>query len=142
MNTNLLSGCFWSAMHSFPQNRQSNFQLKCSADVLVETFQTLLATSATQSPVVFLLRMMFPTCFWQLSWIKKDLFSCCFSKRWDPNTSSFSWFTCSINDAIHLFFINNPFLTLASKIVYTFLKNRPKQLFSNCLVDGQLISIV
>ena len=32
--------------------------------------------------------------------------------------------------AVHLFFfINNPFLTLAPKIIYAFLKNRPK----NCL---------
>ena len=42
---------------------------------------------------------------------------------------------------VHLFFINNPFLTLAPKIVYAFLKSRPKKLFSNYLVDGLLISI-
>ena len=41
-----------------------------------------------------------------------------------------------------LFFINNPFLTLAPKLVKALLKNRPKKLFSNCLVDGQLTSIV
>ena len=40
------------------------------------------------------------------------------------------------------FFINNPFLTLAPKIVQVFLRNRPKKLFSNCLVDGLLISIL
>ena len=40
------------------------------------------------------------------------------------------------------FFINNPFLTLAPKIVYAFLKKSPKKLFSNCLVDGLLTSIV
>ena len=39
------------------------------------------------------------------------------------------------------FFINNPFLTLVPKIVLAFLKNRPKKLFSNCLVDGLLTSI-
>ena len=44
---------------------------------------------------------------------------------------------------LHLFFfINNPFLTLAPKLVKALLKNRPKKLFSNCLVDGQLTSIV
>ena len=36
------------------------------------------------------------------------------------------------NENIHLFFINNPSLTLASEIVEVFLKNRPKKLFSNC----------
>ena len=41
-----------------------------------------------------------------------------------------------------LFFINNPLLTLSPKIVQTFLKNHPKKLFSNCLVDGLLTSIV
>ena len=40
------------------------------------------------------------------------------------------------------FYINNPFLTLAPKIVQAFIKNCPKQLFSNCLVDGLLTSIV
>ena len=35
-----------------------------------------------------------------------------------------------------------PFLTLAPKIVEAFLKNRPQKLFSNCLVDGLLTSIV
>ena len=34
------------------------------------------------------------------------------------------------------FFINNSCLTLSPKIVSAFLKNRPKKLFSNCLVDG------
>ena len=44
---------------------------------------------------------------------------------------------------VHLFFIiNNPFLTLAPKIVQAFLKNCPKKLFSNCLVDGILTSVV
>ena len=43
---------------------------------------------------------------------------------------------------ITLFFINNPFLTLAPKIVQAFLKSRPKKLFSTCLVDGLLNSIV
>ena len=43
---------------------------------------------------------------------------------------------------LHLFFISNPFLTLAPKIVLAFLKNRPKKLFSNCLVDGLLTSII
>ena len=41
-----------------------------------------------------------------------------------------------------LFFINNPFLTLAQKIVETFLKKCPKKLFSNCLIDGLLTSIL
>ena len=36
------------------------------------------------------------------------------------------------------FLINNLFLTLAPKIV----KNRPKKLFRNCLVDALLDSIV
>ena len=40
------------------------------------------------------------------------------------------------------FFINNPFLTLAPKIVEAFLKNRPQKLFSNCLVGGLSASIV
>ena len=40
------------------------------------------------------------------------------------------------------FFINNPFLTLAPKIIQAFPKNCPKKLFSNCLVEGLLISIV
>ena len=40
------------------------------------------------------------------------------------------------------FFIKNPFLTLAPKIVKAFLKNRPKKLFSNCLVDGLLTYVV
>ena len=41
------------------------------------------------------------------------------------------------NITLHLFFfINNPFLTLAPKTVQAFLKNCPKRLFSNCLVDG------
>ena len=40
------------------------------------------------------------------------------------------------------FSINNPFLTLAPKIVQAFLKNLPKNLFSNYLVDGLLTSIV
>ena len=31
------------------------------------------------------------------------------------------------------FYINNPFLTLAPKIVQAFIKNCPKKLFSNCL---------
>ena len=44
--------------------------------------------------------------------------------------------------ALHLFFINNPILTIATKIVSAFLKNRSKQLFSNCLADGLLTSIV
>ena len=39
-------------------------------------------------------------------------------------------------------FINNPFLTLAPKIIQAFPKNCPKKLFSNCLVEGLLISIV
>ena len=43
---------------------------------------------------------------------------------------------------IHLFLINNPFLTFAPKTVYAFLKSRPKKLFSNCLVDGLLTAIV
>ena len=43
---------------------------------------------------------------------------------------------------IQLFFINNPFLTLAPKIVSAFLKNCPQKLFSNCLADGLLTSIV
>ena len=43
---------------------------------------------------------------------------------------------------VHLFFfINNLFSTLAPKIAEAFLKNRPKKLFSNCLVDGLLTSI-
>ena len=46
------------------------------------------------------------------------------------------------NIRIHLCFINNPFLILAPKIVWAFLKNFPKKLFSNCLVDGLLTSIV
>ena len=100
LNTNLLSGCFLSAMHSFPQNRKSTFQLKLSTDFLLETFETLLATSATQSPALFLLRMMFLTCQRQLMWIKADWFSCCLSKRWDPSPSTFSWFAYSVNDAI------------------------------------------
>ena len=33
-------------------------------------------------------------------------------------------------------------ITLALKIVSAFLKNCPKKLFSNCLVDGLLTSIV
>ena len=33
-------------------------------------------------------------------------------------------------------------MTLAPKIVSAFLINRPKKLFSNCLVDGLLTSIV
>ena len=37
---------------------------------------------------------------------------------------------------IHLFLINNPFLTVALEIVSVFLKNLPKKLFSNCLIDG------
>ena len=49
-----------------------------------------MATSATQSPAIFLLHMMLPTCLWQLIWIKTDQFSCCFSKRWDPSTYRFS----------------------------------------------------
>ena len=40
------------------------------------------------------------------------------------------------------FFVNNPFLTLAPKIVEAFLKNRFKNLFSNCLIEGPLTSIV
>ena len=40
------------------------------------------------------------------------------------------------------FLTNNLFLTLAPKIVYAFLKNRPKNLFSYYLVDGQLTSII
>ena len=44
-------------------------------------------------------------------------------------------------ECVHRFsFINNPFLTLAPKIVEAFLKNHPKNLFSNCLVDGLLTS--
>ena len=41
-----------------------------------------------------------------------------------------------------IFFINNPLLILALKIVEAFLKNLPKKLFSNCLVDDLLTSIV
>ena len=41
-----------------------------------------------------------------------------------------------------LLYINNPFLTLAPKIVYAFLKSLPKKLFSKCLVDGPLTFIV
>ena len=51
------------------------------------------------------------------------------------------WYVCKLS-ALHLFFMNNPFLTLTPKIVSGFLKNRPKKLFSNCLVEGQLTSIV
>ena len=40
------------------------------------------------------------------------------------------------------FFINNPFLILAQKFVQAFLRNCPKKLFSNSLVDGLLTSIV
>ena len=40
------------------------------------------------------------------------------------------------------FLINNLFLTFAPKIVWAFLKNRPKKLFSNWLVAGLLTSIV
>ena len=43
---------------------------------------------------------------------------------------------------LHIFFINNPFLTLAPKIVWAFLKNRSKKLFSNCLGDDLWTSIV
>ena len=32
---------------------------------------------------------------------------------------------------LHLFFINNPFLTLVPKIIYAFLKNHPKNFFGN-----------
>ena len=42
----------------------------------------------------------------------------------------------------YTFFINNLFLTLAPKTVQAFLKNRPNKLFSNCLADGLLTSIV
>ena len=37
---------------------------------------------------------------------------------------------------------NNSFFTLALKIISAFLKNCPKKLFSNCLVDGLLTFIV
>ena len=48
-----------------------------------------------------------------------------------------------LHESVHLFFfIKNSFLTLAPKIVLAFLKNRPKKLFSNCLVDGLLAFIV
>ena len=38
--------------------------------------------------------------------------------------------------------MNDPFFILAPKIVEAFLKNVPKKLFSTCLVDGLLNSIV
>ena len=45
--------------------------------------------------------------------------------------------------SIYTFFlINSLFLTLTLKIVEAFVKNCPKKLFSNCLVDGLLTSIV
>ena len=47
-----------------------------------------------------------------------------------------------IATSLHLFFINDPFLVFAPKIVHAFLKNRSKELFSNCLVDSLLTSIV
>ena len=74
-------------MYDFPQNRQSTFQLKLYTDFLVETFEALLATSATESPALFHLHMVFTTCFWQLMWIKKVRFSSWFSKIWDCSTS-------------------------------------------------------
>ena len=40
----------------------------------------------------------------------------------------------NILERLHLF-LNNPFLTLAPKIVQAFLKNYPQKLFRNCLVD-------
>ena len=42
------------------------------------------------------------------------------------------WFACFYD--LHLFYINNPFLTIALKIVKAFLKDLPKNLFSDCLV--------
>ena len=59
-----------------------------------------------------------------------------------PHVFDFVWKETTYKLLIHLFFINNPFLTLAPKIVWAFLKNRPKKLFSNCLVNGLLTSIV
>ena len=84
LTANLLSACFLSAMYGFPQNTQSTFQLKLSTDFHVETFETFLATSATQTTALFLLRMMFPTCLWQLMWIKTDWFSCYLLKGETP----------------------------------------------------------
>ena len=51
---------------------------------------------------------------------------------------------CQLDDQseAHTFFINNAFLIFVSKIVEAFLKSFPKNLFSNCLVDGLLTSIV
>ena len=52
----------------------------------------------------------------------------------------FLFFTAMLKE--YFFFINNPFLTLVPKIVSAFLKNDPKNFFSNCLVDGLLTFIV
>ena len=54
----------------------------------------------------------------------------------------FFYSVCMGKQGTPFFFINNPFLTLVPKIVYVFLKNHPEKLFSNCLLDGLLTSIV
>ena len=55
----------------------------------------------------------------------------------------FILFSFCLSYLVFIFFlINNLFLTFAPKIVWAFLKNRPKKLFSNWLVAGLLTSIV
>ena len=64
-----------------------------------------------------------------------ELFSELFERQEHVSMSLFHFYKKNI---VHLFFINNPFLTLALKIASAFLQNCPKKL----LVDGLLTSIV
>ena len=58
------------------------------------------------------------------------------------------WIYCSYMTFLYFptysthFFYEQSILTLAPEIVSVFLKNRHKKLFSSCLVDGPLTSIV
>ena len=66
--------------------------------------------------------------------------NCQFSKKKSESGSQLIVIVTSANHTP--FFISKPFLTLAPKIVQAFLKYRPKNSFSNCLVNGLLTSVL
>ena len=70
--------------------------------------------------------------------IRTMLIDIVFMSLWPTSNKFFIFYVIMLP----FFLTNNLFSTLAPKIVYAFLKNRPKNLFSYYLVDGQLTSII
>ena len=90
----------FSPMHGFSQKVTVTFPIKNVYRFSCWNFWVFTGQLSNTIPSFFLFyawssQPVFDNCCELSNW-----FSCCFSKRWDPSTSSYSWLAYSINDAI------------------------------------------